>query len=128
MMVDINGNTKRLLFVGGADSVDKIFRTKHLSWWPEEQIKPEDIDIILPHHYHYVFTHCCPLSVFKSNMIYLCTLDGVEQSKVNHTSEEMLDILKDKISWDHWYFGHYHTNKDLEGNFTCLLDDFVELI
>ena len=118
---------KKILVCGGADSIDKMRRIEGLTWWKEEAITQEDIDRVPADHYDYVFTHCCPKTVFMDNIVYLVTLAGLDQSKVDHTSEEMLDKLKDKITFNKWYFGHYHTDKELEGNFRCVLNDYIEI-
>lgn len=128
--VEVNENhtiLRKCLCLGGADSVDKFRRTKHLSWWEEETITEDDIRDI-EGNYYYVFTHCCPYSVFNSNRIYLCTLDNITESNAIHESEYILDKVKDNIKFEKWFFGHYHVNKELEdGKFQCLLDDFIEL-
>lgn len=123
----INGEIKKCLFIGGADSVDKIFRTKHLSWWSDEQITEKNIEGI-ENEYDYVFSHCCPYSVFNYHRYDLCTIGGLNQNKVDHTSEAMLDKVYDKISFKHWWFGHYHIDKTLlDDKFTCVFNDFIEL-
>lgn len=119
-------NNLRCLFIGGADSVDKWRRTPHLSWWPQEQITEQDILNISAGHYDYVFSHCCPRSIFEDNKICL-TAPFVDQSKVDHTSEDMLELLKNRITFEHWYFAHYHADKQLDEHFRILLNDFVEI-
>ena len=121
----INDKIANLLFLGGADSIDKAWRTEGIGWWPQEQIREEDIEG-LAGKYTFVFTHCCPYSIFNSHRGFLCQHGG-EFRDVNHTSEEMLDRLKDEITFKHWFFGHYHINMKLNDQFTCLLDDFIEL-
>lgn len=120
---------KRCLFIGGADSIDKFRRTEHLSWWKDEQITQEDIDKCPEGTYDYVFSHCCPYSVFEKYYPYLADpqFAGEEFDK---TSEQMLDKLKDKIKYEHWYFGHYHKDKhfyDNEGTYCCLYEGWEEI-
>lgn len=122
----INGNKRKMLFLGGADSIDKSRRIEGLSWWPQEQITLENINKVFPEHYDYVFTHCCPYSYFHKNRGFLCTHGG-ELRDITHQSEEMLDLLFDKITYNHHYFGHYHTDMKLDEKHTCLFKDFIEL-
>lgn len=117
---------KKILTVGGADSIDRGRRTPGLNWWEQETITENDIAAAAG-HYDYVFTHCCPLSVFKDNQVYLATLGGVDQSKVDHRSEIMLDKLKSQITFDNWWFGHYHLDMAFDDKFRCVLNDFIEL-
>lgn len=118
---------KKILVCGGADSIDKYRRVENFTWWKEETISQEAIDGIPAGHYDYVLTHCCPRSIFEENKIYLSTLQFLNENKINHNSEDILEQLKDKITFDHWYFGHYHINRDLNEKFTCLFEDFREV-
>ena len=118
---------KKILVCGGADSIDKYRRIENFTWWKEEAISQETIDDIPAGHYDYVLTHCCPRSIFEKNKIYLSTLQFLDENKINHNSEDMLEQLKNKITFDHWFFGHYHINRNLDEKFTCLFEDFREV-
>lgn len=118
---------KKILVCGGADSIDKYRRIENFTWWKEEAISQETIDDIPAGHYDYVLTHCCPRSIFEKNKIYLSTLQFLDENKINHNSEDMLEQLKNKITFDHWFFGHYHINCNLDEKFTCLFEDFREV-
>ena len=56
----------KMLCIGGATSIDRIYRMEHVSWWEDEHIKYEDIDnaIINLNKYDfkvdYILTHCAP--------------------------------------------------------------------
>ena len=119
--------SKKMLVCGGADSIDKYRRVENFTWWKEETISQETIDNVPAGHYDYVLTHCCPRSIFNNNKVYLSTLQFLDENKINHNSEDMLEQLKNKITFDHWYFGHYHINRDLDDKFTCLFEDFKEV-
>ena len=122
---------KSCLACGGADSIDKFKRVKHLTWWEQEQITDNDIETAINNAkdmpIDYVFTHACPLSVFHQYAPWLITLTGINQSKVDHTSEEKLEKLMNSIDFGQWFFGHYHLDKRLDEKFTCLFQDFIEL-
>lgn len=118
---------KKILVCGGADSIDKYRRIENFTWWKEEAISQETIDDISAGHYDYVLTHCCPRSIFEKNKIYLSTLQFLDENKINHSSEDMLEQLKSKITFDHWFFAHYHINRNLDEKFTCLFENFREV-
>lgn len=118
---------KKILVCGGADSIDKYRRIENFTWWKEEAISQETIDDIPAGHYDYVLTHCCPRSIFEKNKIYLSTLQFLDENKINHSSEDMLEQLKSKITFDHWFFAHYHINRNLDEKFTCLFENFREV-
>lgn len=112
---------KKFFTMGGADSIDKAYRTNRISWWEEENITYADLqeasknlalhnDIV-----DYVLTHTCPLNV-KHAMKMKIEFDNSNESKL----QEIDEILDYKA----WYFGHYH--KDwLFGKFQCLYKDVV---
>lgn len=117
---------KKCLFIGGADSLDKGRRTENLSWWKDEQITQENIDSIPAAHYDYVFSHCCPRSVLENDKAIL-TDPRFDQDVIDHTSEDKLEELKNKITFDKWGFGHYHQDVHLTDKFFCLYHSFEEV-
>jgi len=123
-VLDING--KKALCMGGADSIDKYRRTEHLTWWKDETVTDKDIEGISG-HYDYVFTHCCPFSLFNENKVYLCTLTNINEDNAIHDSEETLEKLKNNITYDKWIWGHYHINKKIDDKHICLYEDFIEI-
>ena len=112
---------KKCLFIGGAESLDKDRRIKHLSWWEEESITEEDIKSIEKDNYDYVFTHCAPRSILDE-YLYLLVDFIFDQDTISHNSEDKLELIKNSISFDQWWFGHYHKNLRLDDNFMCLFD------
>ena len=41
--------------------------------------------------------------------------------------EQFLDIVEDKITYKHWFFGHYHDSFDLTDKVTILYHLVIEL-
>ena len=41
-------------------------------------------------------------------------LSGVDQSKVDKSTEEFLDEVESNIQYKKWYCGHYHTDKQVD--------------
>lgn len=125
---DYNGN--KCLVCGGADSVDKHLRTKHLSWWPQEQITEADINAARKNaramELDYIFTHAAPASIVNDYKVYLCTLD-LDESVLDRTSENRLEVLKNETRFKHWWFGHYHQDIALNNKFRCLFNSFMEI-
>lgn len=121
---------KDILAIGGADSVDKFRRTEGLSWWKDEAITNEDVARVEAGHYDYVLSHCCPASVFNDNKVYLCTLGNIvdDSNPDFHISENKLEQVKNKITFNKWYFGHYHVDRDIDDKFSCLFHSYKELV
>ena len=129
--IDTDNGIKTCLACGGADSVDKFKRFKHISWWEQETITDEDINKCINNikdtHIDYVFTHCCPQSIFTKYAPKLITLLGIDQKFINHNSEKQLDKLMENIDFGEWYFAHYHIDKRLDDKFHCIFEDFIRI-
>lgn len=105
------------MVIGGAYSVDKHKRLAfQLPWFEDEQPSDEikkaveqalsernwKIDVVL--------SHTCPERFIPIEMF----LPGVDQSKVDTSTEEWLGKIEEKLSYKRWYCGHYHLNKHIE--------------
>lgn len=111
---DLNG--KRTVVIGGAYSIDKAMRLAYgWGWWDDEQpsdeikkyveqqLKKSDwkVDVVLSHTTPLKYE---PVEVF---------MPGVEQSRVDKSTEIWLDQIEDKLTYEKWYCGHYHTEKKI---------------
>ena len=99
----------KVLTIGGAYSVDKWYRLqKDWQWFADEQLTAEEMaaceKAIIGKEYDFVFTHTCPID-WEPNDLFIA---GIDQSKVDKTTEVWLGALKDKFKWTNWLFGHYH--------------------
>ena len=118
----IAGNT--FFTLGGAASIDRMYRVEGRSWWKQEQPNSEEIDAAwnilekINYDVDYILTHTCPSSVKSKLMTY----------KVDFYDplEDHLEDLMLVTSFKHWYFGHFHMNKTID-KFTCLYEDILEL-
>ena len=115
---------KKCIVIGGAYSVDKFYRLRNgYKWWPDEQPSPTikeyvekqlseyDIDI--------VFSHTCPYKYIPTE----CFMSGIDQSRVDNSTEQWLDTIESKISYSAWYCGHWHISKRIY-NFFFMFDDY----
>ena len=112
----------KVMYIGGAYSIDVAYRTPGVSWWPDEELSQFDLETLI---YKYenekpdvMITHEVPESmlrvVFPYKKIY-------EQwgSRTRLAFDEMYKIHKPKV----WIFGHWHENADVvEGGtrFICI--------
>jgi len=98
---------KKILTIGGADSIDKLRRTEGLSWWKDEAITDEDVARVEPGYYDYVLTHCCPSHIFNEYQAYLCTVTNAQDNNNHpdwHISENKLEQVYHFIDFGKWYF------------------------
>lgn len=97
------GEEKRVMFFGGASSIDKPHRLPHVTWWPQEsitygqiartlEIEKGPIDAIISHDH--------PISFPYSDRRY--------KTPFGKTDQEMLEVLKVTYKPKFWFFGHHH--------------------
>ena len=138
-------NDKKIFTFGGASSHDiqdgildmseeeriylyrktgRYFRIRNFSWW-EQEIPNEDemqngLNNLQEVNYNvdYVVTHCAPTNVqlllnscFKSD-----TLTDYHQE------------IQNKLNFKKWFFGHYHIDKSVNGEFSCTYNNIIPVI
>ena len=95
---------RTILFMGGADSIDKGFRTLGIDWFPEEVIRQKDVENLPDTKIDIVVSHTCPLELV-SEMI-------KGRDKNVEPSNHALSYVFNKYNPDLWYFGHWHYYKE----------------
>lgn len=110
-----NIDGKSILVIGGAYSVDKEYRIMYgYKWFKDEQLTTKEMNNILDKvkgkHFDIVLTHTCP---YKYEPIEVF-MKGLDQSKVDKSTEHFLDEIEKNIDYDKWYCGHYHTEKQID--------------
>ena len=120
---------KTCIVAGGAYSVDKHYRlSRGMRWFDDEQ--PNDVTKsavqyalgILGNKVDIVLSHTCPLKYIPTEMF----LPMIDQSTVDHSTEEWLDLIEESISYKHWLCGHYHTDKTID-RIRFMFKDIVDL-
>ena len=108
---------KDVLAIGGAYSVDKEYRLRMgYRWFPDEQ--PSDaikeyvgqqlnrvgwkVDVVL--------SHTCPRKYEPVEHF----MPGIDQSKVDKSTENWLNEIEDRLDYKEWYCGHWHINKKID--------------
>lgn len=122
-------NNKDCLVVGGAYSVDKYYRLQMgYKWWADElpsgEIKKyvEQTIELSTQDLSYVFSHTCPANYIPTETF----LSTIDQSTVDKSMENWLQEIENKISYEKWFCGHYHTNK-VDRKIKFLYNDIIEL-
>lgn len=121
---DIEGT--RFFTFGGAYSIDKMYRTEGVSWFPEEiptraeyeegwnNLEKAGFQV------DYIFTHTGPREVVASMGYGELSDDEVELRQYLQRVAEFTDFTA-------WYFGHFHEDLEIEECFFCLYDEMVRL-
>ena len=105
---------KKTLVIGGAYSADRDFRKKcGWAWFPDEQPTAEirayveqQLDAV-NWKVDVVFSHTVPRK-YEPVEIYPSSFD---QSTLDHTTEDWLDLIEDRLDYKEWYAGHFHIEK-----------------
>lgn len=118
---DIDGRS--FFAMGGATSHDQGFRREFVSWWRQEMPNAKEMEHALEsldrhdNEVDFVLTHCAPSSV---------------QARVNPRYEtdsltDFLDVVRGKIRFKAWFFGHYHTDMENIAPFRALYHDIIKI-
>lgn len=114
--IDNEGKWKKL--VKKRDQLGLMQRVNHLEWWKEEVPSQREFEEALmnlkKHDYkvNIVVSHCGPSSIVKDYGIDSCT--------------EYLEEIRKKIQFDKWYFGHYHTDKEIDKNYEIVYEHIIK--
>jgi len=123
---DLDLAGRKAVAIGGAYSVDKYYRLQRgIDWFADEQPSPEikecveaalenanwEVDIVL--------SHTCPAKYIPTEAF----LRGIDQSTVDRGTEDWLDSIEDRLSYNHWFCGHWHIDKRID-KMSFLMDGF----
>lgn len=115
---------KTFFTFGGGNSIDRIWRTPGLSWWPQEMPSMEEYDEgirslkMADYKVDYILSHTCPRSIAGKLVLYLQS--GEEEL------QRYFEDITDEVQFNDWYFGHWHMDMDI-GKFHALYDNVVKL-
>ncbi|MBE6017976.1 MAG: hypothetical protein E7233_10315 [Lachnospiraceae bacterium] len=124
---EIDGKT--FFTMGGATSVDKVFRKEGISWWPQEEPSEEEYAQALENlnkagnSVDYIITHTCPEKVRKQAF-------SVYDDFVEYSSgvEQFLDIVYDNVAYKKWFAGHIHIDREFrEHKLRILYNSIVKI-
>ena len=108
---------KKTIVIGGAYSVDKAMRMAYgFKWWEDEQPSAEvkeyvekqlndriwEMDVVL--------SHTAPRKYEPEEMF----MQGIDQKKVDKSTENWLDTIENRLNYKKWYCGHYHIHKKID--------------
>ena len=122
---NIDGQT--IFTMGGAQSHDMEIRQEWINWWRTELPSFQEYETAINNleknnwKVDYVLTHCCSSSGAKELL----------QENYNSADESLLEAffegLTKNLTYNRWYCGHYHMNKNISNNTTVLYHKIVPL-
>jgi len=103
---------RNILFMGGAQSIDKESRTNRISWFEEEEICQRDINNLPDVHIDIVISHTCPVEFDKVDKWVSLNKQFLPEynTKVGDWSRKALSFVLEKYRPQKWYYGHWHTH------------------
>ena len=114
---EIDGKT--FFTMGGATSMDRYARKENISWWEEEMPSKEELEEGISNlekhnmEVDYVLTHCCGSSLIPI----LLPFGGDSDTLTNYFDHLEFNF---GLKFKHWYFGHYHRDRQIDDKYTCL--------
>jgi len=103
-------DNNKIMYIGGAWSLDYGLRIEHETWWPDEELSQEEFDAVQRAYIYYkpqiVVSHDAPLNIPK--FMKLC--EGLEvPTRTAVRFRQMFRYHQPKL----WLFGHWHADKEL---------------
>ena len=115
-VLDLDG--KNVMVMGGATSIDRIWRTPHYSWWPQEVIGHHDMvragaNLARVGKVDAIFAHDGPVLPDQSNKntdeILAMQPDLAYDMALSDHNRAKLAALMNVAQPKYWYHGHHHT-------------------
>ena len=130
---EIEGHT--VFTFGGGYSSDRCRREErgeNISWWPQEMPSEDDISLALTnlqrvdYRVDYIITHSSP----HETILYMSKMKKLAIK--NPAPEELplnnfLDLVRDRVTYRRWYFGHFHADAELWRNQTVVYNTIRDL-
>ena len=101
-----------------------LYRINHISWWKEELPNDDEYETARRNldtsgwSVDYIVSHCCPSSI----------ADIIGGGLYKHDRlTDFFDEVKDRCTFDYWFFGHYHDNRALMRKFILLYEQILQI-
>lgn len=124
---EIEGKT--FLTLGGATSIDKAYRSEGISWWKIEELSIEDFDRAITNlkRYNYKVDYIISHSCGQRALRYPPLRNRKFQIGI-YPENMLLTNIEEMADFNHWYFGHYHMDANLNDKMTVLYNDILKIV
>lgn len=93
---------RNILFIGGAQSLDKDAREPGINWFPGEVLMEEDVNDLPEIEIEIVISHTCPRE-------FIPQVKAKDKRRFEDPSHDVLSKILNKYMPKYWYFGHFHS-------------------
>lgn len=101
-----NMGGKRFMGVGGGVSIDRNYRIIGQSWWPQEQLTPQQIEWAKSRgKVDVLLSHDCPNTV---------PMKGIKNDIDSYLHRKAMEEIADVVQPDLWLHGHMHEYMEYE--------------
>lgn len=127
--VETTATGNKIMYIGGASSIDRAYRIEGVSWWPDEQCSVQQlndfVDLYIQTKPDIMITHECPETVADGLCAVYNKTKFVDPSRTRQAFESMLHFHRPKL----WIFGHWHHDLDwlYQGTRFVCLDEFSHI-
>lgn len=101
----------KMMFVGGAWSIDFMMRQKNVNWWEDEECSYAEFQRFIDQYMQFkpdvMVTHDAPESVIKHLF-----LNGTHKPRYRSLTGSALDAMFEMYRPKLWVFGHWHVSVD----------------
>jgi hypothetical protein len=110
--------------MGGASSHDKEHRTENKSWWVAEIPSSDEFEEAMTNldkccwNVDYIISHCIGDTI-QSSIAY-----WYEHDKITN----FFEVVRQDCKYQHWYFGHYHIDKDIDTKHTAMYNKIRRIV
>jgi hypothetical protein len=111
---------RKIFFVSGAWSIDWMYRREGISWWPNEELSPSEMNVVYDMYCdekpELVISHDAPKEICTQLLPWGGKLHG-------NATETLFSAMFAEWKPKNWVFGHWHTTQQitLSGtDFQCL--------
>ncbi len=120
-------NNQTFFCMGGATSVDKVYRKEGKSWWPQEIPTWDEMDYaannLRLHNFQVdnIITHCGPNYIVDKLFPYENAHDDI--------TNFLEKFVRMTTTFNKWYMGHYHVDRCYDDQkFNILYQDILEIM
>lgn len=123
---------KTLFAFGGGYSRDKAYRAPGYTWFPEELPSHEEYEnarknlASLNNKVDYILSHTAPIDSIEY-MYHTGRISSVYDNHKELSLNFFLRWIEETVDYDKWYFGHFHTDKELWKNQIAVFEGIREL-